>query len=201
MLVYALDLASDEISPVESDYATTAQDTINALRRLTVDCAAVAPAPAQTPAEIRAQAYLDVAARLTAGCPDHDQYGGHLMTCQCEAVGLLQELATEAHQADVYPLALPWALLMGNEDLRSFLADVWRTTHGLYPRAGERPRTAREVLEAVEKAAATWRAVAETQHAHNTAPGPHVDDQHEDALPGCPGAAIDHDETGVCNHP
>ncbi|MFF8997083.1 hypothetical protein ACF1GW_30885 [Streptomyces achromogenes] len=62
-----------------------------------------------------------------------------------------------------YPPALPWASLMDDEDLAEFLDSLAGALE-----TGE----ARDALAEVEDTCATWRAIAEAQHAHNTAPGP-----------------------------
>jgi hypothetical protein len=73
--------------------------------------------------------------------------------------------ALEAPERTSYPPAFPWAALMDDEDLAEFLAELEHAiaTPGATPN---------EALTAVEKACGTWRAIAETQHAHNTAAGP-----------------------------
>ncbi|GHH29946.1 hypothetical protein [Streptomyces rubradiris] len=62
-----------------------------------------------------------------------------------------------------YPPAMPWARLMDDEDLAEFLDGLV----GALETGG-----ARDALAEVEDTCATWRAIAEAQHAHNTAPGP-----------------------------
>jgi hypothetical protein len=62
--------------------------------------------------------------------------------------------APKDRPAGAYPPALPWAGLMDDEDLHDFL-DV--------------------ALAEVEATCGRWRAIAEAQHAHNTAPGPDVE--------------------------
>jgi hypothetical protein len=64
-----------------------------------------------------------------------------------------------------YPLALPWAQLMDDDDLHDFLGDLIDALNS------ERP-TMSDVLAEVEKTCASHRAIAEAQHAHNTADGP-----------------------------
>lgn len=66
--------------------------------------------------------------------------------------------------SDGYPLALPWAALMDREDLTDFLDELAASaiTHA----------SSEVALAEVEKSCATWRLIAEAQHAHNTAPGP-----------------------------
>ena len=63
-----------------------------------------------------------------------------------------------------YPLALPWARLMDDEDLHDFLDELAASaiTHASNARA----------LAEVEDTIARWRLIAEAQHGHNTAPGP-----------------------------
>ena len=71
-----------------------------------------------------------------------------------------------------YPPALPWAGLLDDEDRDEFLADLTASIVGYDGAAA---------LAEVEKACATWRLIAEAQHAHNTAPGPSVEES-ADAL-------------------
>ncbi|MEU8968103.1 hypothetical protein AB0D11_02310 [Streptomyces monashensis] len=81
--------------------------------------------------------------------------------------------ALEAPERSTYPPALPWARLLDDEDLAEFLSDLHldlRNTDSLATPAGQ--GQAPEILAAVEKTCATWRVIAEAQHAHNTAPGP-----------------------------
>ncbi|MGW7247757.1 hypothetical protein [Streptomyces decoyicus] len=75
---------------------------------------------------------------------------------------------------DEYPAALPWARLMDAEDLADFLDELAAAaiTHA----------DSSTALSEVEDACGRWRAIAEAQHAHNTAPGP---DAQEPATPGC----------------
>ena len=76
--------------------------------------------------------------------------------------------ALESPARSSYPPALPWAQLMDDEDLSDFLAELEHvtTTPGATPS---------EALAAVEEACGTWRLIAETQHAHNTAAGPNAE--------------------------
>lgn len=130
--------------------------------------AAPATAPAaESPAEIRAAAFAEGAARITALPQDWELDPG-----RGESIALLQRLAAEAHQPDKYPLALPWALLMDHDDLRELLVDLFHTLSALCPVPGEQPKTPLQILGCVEKIAAGYRVIAEAQHAHNTAPGP-----------------------------
>lgn len=62
-----------------------------------------------------------------------------------------------------YPPALPWARLMDADDLEGLLADLADAA------SGDDNLT---TLDEVEAAIARWRAIAEAQHAHNTADGP-----------------------------
>ncbi|MGW5477653.1 hypothetical protein [Streptomyces sp. NPDC004008] len=71
--------------------------------------------------------------------------------------------ALEAPERTSYPPALPWARLMDDEDLSDFLDELMHaTTQFGHTKA----------LAEVEDTCARWRAIAEAQHAHNTAPGP-----------------------------
>ncbi|MFJ3949040.1 hypothetical protein ACIPXV_03075 [Streptomyces libani] len=65
---------------------------------------------------------------------------------------------------DEYPPALPWARLMDAEDRADFLDELAASaiTHA----------DSKTALSEVEDTCARWRAIAEAQHAHNTAPGP-----------------------------
>jgi hypothetical protein len=67
-----------------------------------------------------------------------------------------------------YPPAMPWAALMDTEDLQDFLGDLIDTLNSDQP-------TTRDVLAEVEKTCASHRAIAEAQHAHNTADGPNAE--------------------------
>jgi hypothetical protein len=72
-----------------------------------------------------------------------------------------------------YPPALPWATLMDTDDLAGFLRDLDTGMRDAARQAhfAGRPQ-APAVLNALEHACSTWRLIAETQHAHNTAAGP-----------------------------
>ncbi|WP_327594636.1 hypothetical protein [Streptomyces chartreusis] len=129
--------------------------------------AAEAPA-AQSPAEIRAQAFLEGAARIFDLPQDYELDPG-----RGDARELLERLAAETHQPDAYPLTVPWALLMDNDDLIGFLnelAGVMQDAPHMATQAGH--VHARNILDGLEKTCGTWRLIAEAQHAHNTAPGP-----------------------------
>lgn len=65
---------------------------------------------------------------------------------------------------DEYPPALPWARLMDAEDCADFLDELAAAaiTHA----------DSKTALGEVEDTCGRWRAIAEAQHAHNTAPGP-----------------------------
>ncbi|MDN3244096.1 hypothetical protein [Streptomyces sp. ZSW22] len=81
----------------------------------------------------------------------------------------IAELETGAKAtADGYPPALPWAALMDHEDLTDFLDELAASAITHAP--------AESALAEVEKTCGTWRLIAEAQHAHNTAPGPDVDE-------------------------
>ncbi|MGW4043002.1 hypothetical protein [Streptomyces sp. NPDC004721] len=74
-----------------------------------------------------------------------------------------------------YPPALPWAQLMDDEDLQEFLAELSGVAVGrsVVPNV-------QDALADVEDTCARWRAIAEAQHAHNTAPGPNAPKDGED---------------------
>jgi hypothetical protein len=76
--------------------------------------------------------------------------------------------ALESPERTSYPPALPWAALMDKEDLHDFLGEL--------ADAAIRLLDGRAALAEVERACATWRLIAEAQHAHNTAPGPDADE-------------------------
>lgn len=69
---------------------------------------------------------------------------------------------------DVYPAALPWAALMDAEDLVEFLDELAASAITNAP--------AETALAEVEATCGRWRAIAEVQHAHNTAAGPDGDE-------------------------
>ncbi len=74
-----------------------------------------------------------------------------------------------------YPAALPWARLMDREDLAGFLDEL-----GASAIANVDLRAA---LGEVEATCGRWRAIAEAQHAHNTAPGPDASVPAAEGLP------------------
>jgi hypothetical protein len=82
-----------------------------------------------------------------------------------EWVALVRAAASGERELTSYPPAMPWAALMDTEDLQDFLGDLLDALNSDQP-------TTRDVLAEVEKTCASHRAIAETQHAHNTAPGP-----------------------------
>ncbi|MGX1116344.1 hypothetical protein RKD37_001707 [Streptomyces ambofaciens] len=73
------------------------------------------------------------------------------------------EAAQQPAEGSSYPPALPWAKHMDADDLEGFLADLVDAA------SGDDDLT---TLAAVEDAIGRWRVIGETQHAHNTAPGP-----------------------------
>ncbi|MFE9127049.1 hypothetical protein ACFYOF_16790 [Streptomyces sp. NPDC007148] len=81
-----------------------------------------------------------------------------------EWVSEVRKAAEGLVERRTYPPALPWAALMDDEDLHDFLGDLINALHS------DRPTL--DVLAEVEKTCASHRAIAEAQHAHNTAPGP-----------------------------
>ena len=74
--------------------------------------------------------------------------------------------ALHAGQSATYGPALPWAVLLDREDLTDFLDEL--------AAAAVVHASSESVLAEVEKVCSTWRLIAEAQHAHNTAPGPSV---------------------------
>jgi hypothetical protein len=81
-----------------------------------------------------------------------------------------------------YPPALPWAGLMDTDDLAEFLRDLDATMRDGARQAHQAGQPqAPAVLSALEKTCATWRPIAEAQHAHNTAPGPDAEGGEQDA--------------------
>lgn len=80
-------------------------------------------------------------------CPDHPR----------------PEPAPAAAAEKEYGPALPWARLMDAEDLEEFLGEL---TEAAVSRDGA------AALAELEATCGRWRAIAEAQHAHNTAPGP-----------------------------
>ncbi|MFF7096350.1 hypothetical protein ACFY9A_28745 [Streptomyces rubradiris] len=79
-----------------------------------------------------------------------------------ELVAEVRAAAEGMVDRESYPPALPWARLMDDEDLAEFLDGL----AGALETAG-----ARDALVEIEDTCGTWRAIAEAQHAHNTAPG------------------------------
>jgi hypothetical protein len=81
-----------------------------------------------------------------------------------EAQARVIELEAAQKPSESYPPALPWAQLMDHEDLAGFLDELAASaiTHA----------AVEEALAEVEATCGRWRAIAEAQHAHNTAPGP-----------------------------
>ena len=77
----------------------------------------------------------------------------------------VEQAANEEWTAATPRPALPWAALMDDEDLHDFLGDLLDTFTSDVP-------STRHVLAELEKTCASWRAIAEAQHAHNTAAGP-----------------------------
>ncbi|WP_405759513.1 hypothetical protein OG234_13510 [Streptomyces sp. NBC_01420] len=119
------------------------------------------PAPVPGEHEVQARVLEEAAARVWDLPLDYELDPG-----RGDVRKLLHRWAGEA-RTGTYPLALPWALLMDDEDLNDFLGDIAAATEDTTNEGG-----ARRVLDALEKVCGTWRALAETQHAHNTADGP-----------------------------
>lgn len=94
-----------------------------------------------------------------------DLHDGICFGTACECVRFVESAGPAPKPSSGgYPLALPWAALMDDEDRAEFLDELAAaaTTHA----------SSDVVLAEVEKACATWRLIAEAQHGHNTAPGP-----------------------------
>ncbi|MET9656364.1 hypothetical protein [Streptomyces sp. NPDC006510] len=85
-----------------------------------------------------------------------------------EWVAEVRKAAGGLVERTTYPPALPWAALMDAEDLAEFLAELEHA-------AATPGATPTEALAAVEKACGTYRVIAETKHAHNTAAGPNTE--------------------------
>lgn len=85
--------------------------------------------------------------------------------------------ALDAPERKAYPPTLPWAALMDEDDLTEFLHELTSTLvqATLNARISGKPADT-AVLAELEKVCATWRPIAEAQHAHNTAPGPDSED-------------------------
>ncbi|MFG2826045.1 hypothetical protein ACGFWI_00955 [Streptomyces sp. NPDC048434] len=93
------------------------------------------------------------------------------------------ELENPAPPAE-YPSALPWAELMDDEDRADFLDELAASSI-----TNADSKTA---LAEVEDTCGRWRAIAEAQHAHNTAPGPDTQEPEHPApcrWPASPGCA------------
>jgi hypothetical protein len=123
-----------------------------------------------TAGEVRVAAFQEAAGLITNLPQDYELDPG-----RGDAVVVLNRLAAEAQQADTYPPALPWARLLDTEDLTEFLAELDSAMHAATTAVPitDQPRA---VLDALETTCASWRAIAEAQHAHNTAPGPDAQD-------------------------
>jgi len=81
--------------------------------------------------------------------------------------------ALEAPERKAYPPALPWAALMDDDDLADFLHDLASAlVQGTLNARRDGKAAGLEILGELEKVCGTWRAIAEAQHAHTTAPGP-----------------------------
>ncbi|MFJ4469516.1 hypothetical protein ACIP2X_18760 [Streptomyces sp. NPDC089424] len=126
----------------------------------------VAAAPANT--AVRTQAFAEAAARIW-DLPQDDE----LDPGRGDARELLERLAADTA---AYPLALPWALLMDDDDLIGFLNEVAGVMQSAIHMATEAGHVhARRILAGLEQTCGTWRLIAQTQHAHNTAPGQHAE--------------------------
>ncbi|MFE7395174.1 hypothetical protein [Streptomyces sp. NPDC057557] len=109
-------------------------------------------------AEVRT-AELDAAADAIAALPtDYECDPG-----RGDAVKVLRRRVKSADKNQGYPLALGWARQLDADDLEGFLAELAEAADGVDDLA---------TLAEVENVIATWRALGEAQHAHNTAPGP-----------------------------
>lgn len=103
----------------------------------------------------------------------------YLETAVPAVIGLWESMRSGANEEPLpagperepasYPPALPWAQLMDDEDLTEALGEVWTAVR---PIAEGTEADARQVLAELEGVLGSCRALAETQHAHNTSPGP-----------------------------
>ncbi|MBK3630306.1 hypothetical protein JHN59_37035 [Streptomyces sp. MBT49] len=111
----------------------------------------------------RLGAFLEAAARISSLPQDFELDPG-----RGDAVALLGRLAADTN-ANTLPPVLAWAGLLDDDTLISFLVDLARVSVD----AGRfQPGQARRVLDAIERTCATWQAVAITEQAQATAPGP-----------------------------
>jgi hypothetical protein len=106
---------------------------------------------------------------------EHCQHDGEQWPCRSmQAVGAPPE---------EYLPALPWARLMDDEDRADFLDEL--------AAAAITNADSSTALAEVEDTCGRWRAIAEAQHAHNTAPGPGAQEPEHPApcrwpsSPGC----------------
>ncbi|MGA4875936.1 hypothetical protein [Streptomyces lydicamycinicus] len=91
---------------------------------------------------------------------------------QCPSCGATTYLATcnsrtstaALHAENEYPPAMPWAALMDDEDRTDFLGELAASAITY--------SDTKAALAEVEVTCGRWRAIAEAQHAHNTAEGP-----------------------------
>ncbi|MDJ0342187.1 hypothetical protein QMK19_03175 [Streptomyces sp. H10-C2] len=100
-------------------------------------------------------------AQIRADLPPHPAPGTWALA--------LRELLAEIdalNAADWAGPALPWALLLDDDDLDGFLDDLAEAAVGFAGTDGQ------QTLTEVEKTFSTWRLIAVAQDAHNTALGP-----------------------------
>lgn len=107
--------------------------------------------------------------------PDSDRPTGRTSGTVTRLV--VQGPETGVGQASSYPPALPWAALMDDEDLFETLGEIWNVVRPVADSATQ--LDARALLAELENVLGSCRAMAELQHAHNTAAGPDADEAGE----------------------
>lgn len=80
------------------------------------------------------------------------------------AEALRADRGVEESSAGGFPPALPWLALMDEDDRVEFLDEL--------AESATVNQSSDVRLAEIERTCATWRLIAETQHGHNTAPGP-----------------------------
>jgi hypothetical protein len=141
---------------------------------------------------------------VLAFCDEQDKAARLFELPMPEWIVKVREAADGLVERSSYPLALPWAALMDDEDRAEFLDEL---ADAATPNADGGVR-----LAEVERTCATWRLITEAQHGHNTAPGPDAAESYvsrslppRDAVcarPGCghTGAEHHHGDTRCWAH-